>query len=58
MMSSMNRKAQAIFGTSDIRPAHDEELPEITGAHGGSIGPINLKTEDHKFMQTNLSKRC
>lgn len=38
-------KAQAIFGTSDIRPAHDEELPEITGAHGGSIGPINLKTK-------------
>lgn len=38
-------KVESYFGTTDIRPAHDEEIFEITGAKAGSLGPINLKKE-------------
>ncbi|MBK8553739.1 MAG: proline--tRNA ligase [Ignavibacteria bacterium] len=34
-------KLQGFFGIN-IRPAHNEELMEITGADAGSIGPIGL----------------
>jgi len=35
-------KLQSVLG-GDIRPAHPEELVEITGAEAGSIGPIGFK---------------
>lgn len=35
-------KLQSIIG-SNARPAHTEELMELTGADAGSIGPIGLK---------------
>lgn len=35
-------KLQSALG-GDIRPAHPEELVEITGAEAGSIGPIGFK---------------
>ncbi|KAB2923667.1 MAG: proline--tRNA ligase [Bacteroidetes bacterium] len=34
-------KLQGVFG-QDIRPAHPEELAQITGADAGSIGPVGL----------------
>ncbi len=38
-------KLKAVFG-QDIRPAHPEELLQLTGADAGSIGPVGL---DGKF---------
>lgn len=35
-------KLQGILG-GQVRPAHEEELKEITGADAGSIGPIGFK---------------
>jgi prolyl-tRNA synthetase len=35
-------KLESLLG-GDIRPAHPEELKEITGADAGSIGPIGFK---------------
>ncbi len=34
-------KLQAVLG-SDLRPSHPDELKALTGADGGSIGPIGL----------------
>jgi prolyl-tRNA synthetase len=42
-------KLSAIFGAG-LRPANNDELPEISGANAGSIGPINLKTKDIKII--------
>ncbi len=42
-------KLQNYFGMN-IRPAHNEELLEITGADAGSIGPINLKNKKIKVI--------
>ncbi|MDD8019178.1 MAG: proline--tRNA ligase, partial [Bacteroidota bacterium] len=39
-------KLQKVFG-ADIRPAHPEELMQLTGADAGSIGPVKL---DSKFL--------
>lgn len=39
-------KLHAVFG-ADIRPAHPDELLELTGADAGSIGPVGL---DGKFL--------
>jgi len=33
-----------------IRPGHPEELMEIAGADAGSIGPVNFKNKDVKFI--------
>ena len=38
-------KLESVFGTNNLRPADTDELPEITGANAGSIGPVNLKTK-------------
>lgn len=38
-------KLKNIFG-QNVRPAHPDELKEITGAEAGSIGPIGLKQEN------------
>lgn len=38
-------KLKNIFG-QNIRPAHPDELKEITGAEAGSIGPIDLKQDN------------
>jgi prolyl-tRNA synthetase len=46
-------KLESIFATTNIRPAGDSELFDITGANAGSIGPINLKT-DIKIYADNL----
>lgn len=43
-------KLQNIFGIN-IRPAHNEELSEITGADAGSIGPVNLKVLKNKNVK-------
>lgn len=43
-------KLQNIFGIN-IRPAHNEELSEITGADAGSIGPLNLKVLNNKKVK-------
>ncbi len=37
-------KLQTALGATTVRPAHDEELVTLTGAHAGSIGPLHLKT--------------
>jgi len=42
-------KLQTYFGMN-IRPAHNEELMEITGADAGSIGPIGLKNKKIKII--------
>lgn len=42
-------KLQTYFGIN-IRPAHNEELMEITGADAGSIGPVNLKNMKIKII--------
>lgn len=42
-------KLQNFFGIN-IRPAHNEELPEITGADAGSIGPVGLKNKNIKII--------
>ena len=42
-------KLQNYFGIN-IRPAHNEELMEISGADAGSIGPINLKNKKIKII--------
>ncbi len=36
-------KLQSATGATWVRPIEDEKLPELTGADGGSIGPVNLK---------------
>ncbi|MFZ1322247.1 MAG: proline--tRNA ligase [Ignavibacteria bacterium] len=43
-------KLQNLFGIN-IRPAHNEELAEITGADAGSIGPVNLKVLKNKKVK-------
>jgi len=48
-------KLESFFKTNQFRPAEAEELFEITGAHTGSIGPINLKTKI-KIVADNLLK--
>jgi prolyl-tRNA synthetase len=45
-------KLSAVLGGT-VRPAHPEELKEITGADAGSIGPIDFK---HKIIADNLLK--
>lgn len=42
-------KLQNYFGIN-IRPAHNEELVEITGADAGSIGPVNFKNKKIKII--------
>ncbi|NMB80993.1 MAG: proline--tRNA ligase [Ignavibacteria bacterium] len=41
------------FLGGNVRPAHQEELKEITGADAGSIGPIGFK---HRIIADNLLK--
>jgi len=38
-------KLESVFGTNNLHPADTDELPEITGANAGSIGPVNLKSK-------------
>jgi len=45
-------KLSSVLG-GNVRPAHPEELKEITGADAGSIGPIEFK---HKIIADNLLK--
>ena len=48
-------KLESVFKTNKFRPAEAEELFDITGAHAGSIGPVNLKTKI-KIVADNLLK--
>ncbi len=48
-------KLEAILGTNVFRPAVSEELIRFTGADGGSIGPVNLKTKV-RVIADNLLK--
>ncbi len=45
-------KLESVLG-SQVRPAHPEELADITGADAGSIGPIGFK---HKIIADNRLK--
>jgi len=45
-------KLQAVLG-GNVRPAHPDELKEISGADAGSIGPIGFK---HRIIADNLLK--
>ncbi len=45
-------KLQAVLG-GNVRPAHPDELKEITGADAGSIGPVGFK---HRIIADNLLK--
>jgi prolyl-tRNA synthetase len=46
-------KLQNIVGIN-LRPAHPDELLEITGADAGSIGPIGLKRKDIRVIADRL----
>ncbi len=45
-------KLTSVLG-GNVRPAHQEELKEISGADAGSIGPIGFK---HRIIADNLLK--
>lgn len=45
-------KLQTVLG-GNVRPAHPDELKEISGADAGSIGPIGFK---HRIIADNLLK--
>jgi prolyl-tRNA synthetase len=47
-------KLESFFGTNILRPATEEELFENTGAHGGSMGPVNLKKPIRVFADNLL----
>lgn len=47
-------KLQTALHANIIRPAHEEELVTLTGAHGGSIGPINLNTKLPQLADARL----
>ncbi len=50
-----NKLLTALGGT--VRPAHPEELMEISGAEAGSIGPIGFKhriVADNKLKEANM----
>jgi prolyl-tRNA synthetase len=48
-------KLKNIFGIG-VRPARPEELSTITGADAGSIGPIDLKTDNIRIIADNRLK--
>lgn len=48
-------KLQKVLG-DEVRPAHPDELKELTGADAGSIGPIGFKGKiyaDYRIMNAN-----
>ncbi len=47
-------KLQTALKANNIRPAHEDELVELTGAHGGSIGPINLRSSIPQLADARL----
>lgn len=38
-------KLQSLFGTNQLRPAEEDEIFDVFGAHPGSLGPIGIKKE-------------
>lgn len=48
-------KLSVLFGLG-LRPAHNEELPDITGADAGSIGPIGIKNPNVKIIADQTLK--
>jgi prolyl-tRNA synthetase len=51
----VNETKLANFLGGNVRPAHPEELKEITGADAGSIGPIGF---NHRIIADNLLKNA
>jgi len=51
-------KLESEFKTNKLRPATNDELIEFTGASGGSIGPINLKSNKIKVFADLLLENC
>ncbi len=51
----VNETKLANFLGGNVRPAHPEELREITGADAGSIGPIGF---NHRIIADNLLKNA
>ncbi|MBK6877520.1 MAG: hypothetical protein IPG99_13995 [Ignavibacteria bacterium] len=49
-------KLQNHFGLN-IRPAHSEELAEITGADAGSIGPRCPEQRYRRFCRSLIERR-
>ncbi len=49
-------KVQSLLTASELRPATDEELVTFTGANGGSIGPIGLKSATVTIIADSLLK--
>lgn len=47
-------KLQSFFGTNQVRPADEEEILEVFGAHPGSLGPINIKKQIQVFADRLL----
>jgi prolyl-tRNA synthetase len=47
-------KVQTLLTASDLRPATEEELVKFTGANGGSIGPIGLKSSEVTIIADSL----
>lgn len=47
-------KIQSFFGTNQVRPADEEEILDVFGAHPGSLGPINIKKQIQVFADNLL----
>lgn len=47
-------KVQTLLTAADLRPATEDELVKFTGANGGSIGPIGLKSTEVTIIADNL----
>ncbi len=47
-------KLQSYFGTNQVRPADEEEILDVFGAHPGSLGPINIKKQIQVFADRLL----
>ena len=47
-------KLQSFFGTNQVRPADEEEILDVFGAHPGSLGPINIKKQIQVFADRLL----
>jgi prolyl-tRNA synthetase len=49
-------KLQTATGASEVRPAHPEEIPELMGAHAGSLGAVRF-TRAPVFVDPSLAAR-
>ncbi len=47
-------KVQSYFATNQVRPADENEILDVFGAHPGSLGPINIKKQIQVFADKLL----